>query len=43
MHPIITFNSDDYENEVLYNLTDYFDDKNYNTEICDYLEPQFKI
>ena len=37
MHPIITFNSDDYENELLFNLTDYFDNKNYNTEICDYI------
>jgi len=37
MHPIITFNSDDYENELLFNLTDYFDNKNYNTEICDYV------
>ena len=37
MHPIITFNSDDYENELLLNLTDCFDNKNYNTEICDYI------
>ena len=37
MHPIITFNSDDYENELLCNLTAYFDYKNYNTEICDYI------
>ena len=36
-HPIITFNSYEYENELLFNLNDYFDNKNYNTEICDYI------
>jgi hypothetical protein len=33
---IITLNSDDYHNELL-NLNDYFENKNYNTEICDYI------
>jgi hypothetical protein len=36
-HPIITFNSDDYINELLLNLNDYFENKNYNTEICNYI------
>jgi hypothetical protein len=36
-HPIITFNSDDYNNELLLNLNDYFENKNYNTEICVYI------
>ena len=36
-HPIITFNSDHYLKELLLNLNDYFENKNYNTEICDYI------
>ena len=36
-HPIINLNSDDYESELLLNLSDYFDNKNYNTDICDYI------
>jgi hypothetical protein len=36
-HPILTFNSDDYHNELLLNLNDYFENKNYNSEICDYI------
>ena len=34
-HPIITFNYDDYQNELIFKLNDYFDNKNYNSEICD--------
>ena len=37
MPPIITFNSYDYDNELLCNLTAYLNYKNYNTEICDYI------
>jgi hypothetical protein len=36
-HPILTFNSDDYHNELLLNLNDYFENKNYNSEICHYI------
>lgn len=36
-NPIITFNYLDYHNELQYKLHDYFENKNYNSDIYDYI------